>query len=214
MARIPGEPDVAVVATSVEANAPSSIDWAAVIAGAFVAAAISFVLLTFGTAIGLSITSPYPREGISVTAFLVILALWVIWVSLTSFFAGGYLAGRMRRRVSLSRHEAEVRDGVHGILVWALGILIGSLITAWTAGGIAKTGAQAASASATAVAAGFSSALTKAADPVAYLADTLFRPGPTPPAGQPAAARGDPRAEAARIFARSAASGDVSADDQ
>ena len=78
MARIPGEPDVAVVATSVEANAPSSIDWAAVIAGAFVAAAISFVLLTFGTAIGLSITSPYPREGISETAFLVILALWVI----------------------------------------------------------------------------------------------------------------------------------------
>ena len=37
MARIPGEPDVAVVATSVEANAPSSIDWAAVIAGAFLA---------------------------------------------------------------------------------------------------------------------------------------------------------------------------------
>src|SRR5439155_9239148 len=144
MASLSGEPEIAVVATGVEADMRSSIDWAAVIAGAFVAAAISFVLLTFGTAIGLSITSPYPREGVSVTAFLVILALWLIWVSLSSFFVGGYLAGRMRRRVSLSAHETEVRDGVHGILVWALGILIGAAIATWTAAGIAKTGTEAA----------------------------------------------------------------------
>jgi hypothetical protein len=209
MARLP-EPDVTVVATGTET--PSSIDWAAAIAGAIVAAAISFVLLTFGTAIGLSITSPYPREGVSVTAFLVVLALWLIWVSLSSFFAGGYLAGRMRRRVTLSSHEAEVRDGVHGLLVWALGIFISALIAVWTAAGVAKTGTEAAAASAAAAASNFSGALSKAADPVGYLTDTLLRPGPgTPPATRAAS---DPRAEAARIFARSATSGDVSADDQ
>jgi hypothetical protein len=32
----------------------SFVEWGAVLAGAFLAAAISFVLLTFGTAIGLS----------------------------------------------------------------------------------------------------------------------------------------------------------------
>ena len=42
----------------------------------------------------------------------------VIWVTVTSFLAGGYLAGRMRRRRSVSPHETEVRDGVHGLLVW------------------------------------------------------------------------------------------------
>ena len=36
---------------------PSFVEWGAVLAGVFLAAAISFVLLTFGTAIGLSATS-------------------------------------------------------------------------------------------------------------------------------------------------------------
>lgn len=36
----------------------SFVDWSAVIAGGVLAAAIAFVLLTFGTAIGLSLTSP------------------------------------------------------------------------------------------------------------------------------------------------------------
>jgi len=213
MASLSGQPEVAVVATTTELDVPSSIDWAAVIAGAIVAAAISFVLLTFGTAIGLSITSPYPREGVSVTVFLIVLALWMIWVSLSSFFVGGYLTGRMRRRIGLSPHEVEVRDGVHGLLVWALGTLMGALIATWMATGAAKTGTEAAAASTTATS--FTSAVSKAADPVGYLTDSLFRPAPTAPsAAQPTAVRSDPRAEAARIFARSATSGDVSADDQ
>jgi len=215
MARLPGEPDVAVVATTIGVEASHSIDWRAIIAGAILAAAISFVLLTFGTGIGLSITSPYPREGVSITAFIVILALWVVWVSLTSFFAGGYLAGRMRRKISLSAHETEVRDGVHGLLVWALGLLLGAFIAGWTASGVAKTGTEAA-ASATAATTGFATALSKAADPVGYLTDTLFRPtGPAPAAGQPTTAgRGDPRAEGARIFARNAVKGELSPEDQ
>jgi hypothetical protein len=36
------------------AAGPNFVDWAAVFAGAVLAAALSFVLLTFGTAIGLS----------------------------------------------------------------------------------------------------------------------------------------------------------------
>jgi hypothetical protein len=217
MARLPGEPEVAVVAATVDADTPPSIDWRAVVGGAILTSAISFVLLTFGTGIGLSITSPYPREGVSVTAFLIILALWVVWVSLTSFFAGGYLAGRMRRKISLSTHETEVRDGVHGVLVWALGLLLSAFIALWTAGGVAKTGTEAVTASVTAATTGFAAALSKATDPVGYLTDTLFRlGGPASAGSQPAAAasHGDPRGEAVRIFARNAINGEVSAEDQ
>jgi hypothetical protein len=200
------------MAVAIEAEVRPSIDWPAVIAGAILAAAISFVLLTFGTGIGLSITSPYPREGVSVTGWLIVLALWIIWVSLSSFFAGGYLAGRMRRAIGLSPHETEVRDGVHGLLVWAVGLLLSAFIALWTASGVAKTGVDAASTAAAGGAAGLTNALAKSADPVGYITDTLFRPGP---GAAPAAARGgDPRAEAARIFARNAVQGDVSAEDQ
>jgi len=200
------------MAVAIEADPRPSIDWPAVIAGAVLTAAISFVLLTFGTGIGLSITSPYPREGVSVTGWLIILALWLMWVSLSSFFAGGYLAGRMRRAIGLSPHETEVRDGVHGLLVWAVGLLLSALIALWTASGVAHTGAEAATATAAAGAAGMTNALAKSADPVGYLTDTLFRPGP---GAAPTTARGgDPRAEAARIFARSATDGNVSQEDQ
>jgi hypothetical protein len=41
------------------AVAASFVEWGAVLAGAALSAAISFVLLTFGTAIGLSATSPW-----------------------------------------------------------------------------------------------------------------------------------------------------------
>jgi hypothetical protein len=48
--------DVAVV--NVEADNASFVDWAAILAGAILASAISFVLFAFGTALGLSLTSP------------------------------------------------------------------------------------------------------------------------------------------------------------
>jgi hypothetical protein len=41
-----------------EKKSVAFIDWAAVFGGAFVAAALSFVLLSFGTAIGLAVASP------------------------------------------------------------------------------------------------------------------------------------------------------------
>ena len=126
-------PDVAIV--NVEPDKGSFVDWPAIIAGAVLASAISFVLFAFGTALGLSLTSPYPREGVSGTTFGIVLALWVLWVLVSSLAAGGYLAGRLRRRHSLNSHETEMRDGSHGLLVWGLSVLAGALIATWTATG-------------------------------------------------------------------------------
>ena len=113
----------------VEHAHPSIVDWAAIIAGGLLATAISFILITFGSAIGLSLTSPYEGSGFSAVFLAVAVGLWVVWVQISSFIAGAYLAGRLRRRLpDATAHEVEVRDGSHGLLVWALGVVIGACL--------------------------------------------------------------------------------------
>jgi hypothetical protein len=75
--------------------ATSYIEWAPVIAGAVVAAALSFVLLTFGTAIGLSLVSSYPAHSYG-RAAASMAALWGLVVPIGSLLVGGYISGRMR----------------------------------------------------------------------------------------------------------------------
>lgn len=107
----------------------SYMDWPAVFAGAVLASAVSLVLLTFGSAIGLSVTSAHENSGISLAGFSIAAALWLIWVQVSGFMAGGYLTGRMRRRhYDASEHESDIRDGAHGLTVWGLGVLIGAFI--------------------------------------------------------------------------------------
>jgi hypothetical protein len=155
------------------------VDWPAIIAGAVLASAISFVLFTFGTGIGLSLTSPYPGESVSPTAFAVILGLWVLWVSTSSFIAGAYLTGRLRRRIGdASEHEIEVRDAAHGLLVWAVSALIGALLAAWVTGLTASKTADVAAGVATGASAGAAQAVARQAQPEIYWTDVLFRPAP------------------------------------
>jgi hypothetical protein len=105
------------------------VDWPAIFAGATLAVALSFVLLTFGSAIGLSVASFEPGEGVSLFWLGIASGLWFVWVAITSFAAGGYVAGRLRRPVpGASPDEVEVRDGAHGVLVWATGALVGAIL--------------------------------------------------------------------------------------
>ena len=107
------------------------VDWAAIFAGTVVALAVSVVLFTFGSAIGLSMVSFEPRDGASLFWLAIVSGLWFIWVAVTSFGAGGYLAGRLRRPApGASVDEIEVRDGSHGLLVWATGALLGAILAA------------------------------------------------------------------------------------
>ena len=118
-----------------------SVDWPAVFAGAMVAVAVSFIAATFGSAIGLSSTSPY--KGAQPIFFYIALGIWMIFVAVSSFAAGGYITGRMRRlSEGASEHERDVRDSVHGLVVWALAAVVGALLAAAVAGSVAKTAAE------------------------------------------------------------------------
>jgi hypothetical protein len=204
----------------------SFVEWGAVLAGAFLAAAISFVLLTFGTAIGLSATSPWPNSGASAKVIASVAVFWAMAQQIGAFMAGGYVAGRMRSRWHETGHEAEFRDGLHGGLVWAVGVVIGAALFLSTAGLVAKTGAEVAGGAAAV-------AGTSTNDPMGAVLDTMLRPttvaqaqstpGSGPPASAPAspatpraraAAGDDTRGEMSRILASSVANGSLTADNR
>ena len=107
----------------------SMVQWGASIAGAVIATAIGVILLTFGTALGLTVTSPFEGEGLEPAAFAIMAGLYFLWVQVMSFYVGGYVAGRMRNREpDTSEHEADVRDGMHGLIAWAVGVVAAALI--------------------------------------------------------------------------------------
>ena len=142
--------------------ASSYVEWGPVIAGAVLVGALSFVLLTFGTAIGLSLLSPYPGHSYGRAAASVA-ALWGLVVPIGSLLIGGYIAGRMRApREGADEAETEFRDGLHGALVWGVSVLFGGLLTLFAASATAQTGIVTASADKGAI---YSSA-----------AETLFAP--------------------------------------
>ncbi len=187
---------------------PSAVAWPAVVAGAIVASAFSLALVSLGAGLGLIAVSPW-SSGISVTTFGVLAAAWFIAVQLFSSGLGGYVAGRLRLRLTgAPADEIYFRDSAHGLLVWAVGAVISALLLATAAsslvGGAARAGAMAVGESAGRQATG------AVADPTAYFTDMLFR------SDRPAAA-GDvapPRAEAGRVLAHGVAAGDLPAPDR
>lgn len=186
-----------------ESREGSYVDWGCALAGAVAAAGISSVLLAFGSGIGLSLLSPWEGSGLSLTAFAIITSLWTIFIQIAAFGTGGYIAGRMRRPwKDATESEVEFRDGVHGFLVWATGVVIGALLLAFATGGAVGTAAQMAGTAA--------AASSSAADPTAYAVDMLLRTDRPPEnAGQ-----ADVRAEASRTLARAVGSGDLNAADR
>jgi hypothetical protein len=152
-----------------ETREGSYVEWGCVLGGAAAAAGISSVLLAFGSGVGLSMLSPWQGSGFSLITFAIITALWTVFTQIAAFGIGGYLAGRLRRPwKDATEDEVEFRDGAHGFLVWATGIVIGALILAFAAGGTAGTAAQIAGTAA-------ATSASSTADPMGYAVDTLLR---------------------------------------
>ena len=105
------------------------VDWGAIFAGSVVALAISSVFFAFGSAIGLSLTSFQAGKSASITALVIAFALWFLWIQVSSFIAGGYITGRLRRRIGDAKpHEVEMRDGMHGLIVWAVTVISATIV--------------------------------------------------------------------------------------
>lgn len=102
-----------------------TIEWSPVIAGSILACAVSLVLMQFGHALGLSFTNLRSIAVITPQSVMVF-GLWALWVQISASITGGYLAGRMLSPWDGS-HESELRDGAHGLLVWALSTLLTAL---------------------------------------------------------------------------------------
>ena len=103
-------------------------------------------------------------------------------VAAGSFALGGYIAGRVRSTWKASSDEVEFRDGVHGLIAWALGVMLGAALLALSAHTFAA-GSVASPPRDTAGAPSF----------LAYELDRLFRPDTAGP---------ELRAEAGRILMR------------
>ena len=187
------------VATSTSDRDQSSyVDWPAIIAGIVLASAISVVFISFGSAIGLNFLDFNAREGASPIFVAIVAASWFLWVQVSSFMAGGYLTGRLRRRYhDASEHESDVRDGAHGLLVWAGAVVLGTALAISGIGAAVNTAGSALS-TATEAASNLAGGAAEAVDPNAYFIDTLFR-SQQPPANSETA-----RAEAGRIFTQAA----------
>jgi hypothetical protein len=122
-------------------------EWGPIIAGAIAATALALVLHAFAMGIGLSVSSTAPTWRDTSFALVLLSALYVVLAALASYGLGGYLVGLMCAQRS-SRENADLRDGLHGLLVWALATLLTALIgfatvqslTRWAAPSGGQTG--------------------------------------------------------------------------
>ncbi|TIT47076.1 MAG: hypothetical protein E5W75_19585, partial [Mesorhizobium sp.] len=212
----------ALSAVNVSASTESSstaVSWGPIIAGAFAASTLTFILMLLGSGLGLTMVSPWSGSSASITTFAVSTAVWLVIVQWLSSAVGGYLAGRLRTKwVGIHTDEVYFRDTAHGFLAWALATLLvvgvlGSALSAAIGSGVqaastvASGAAMGASAGASANASGAS-----ADNATSYLVDSLFRPAD--PAKLAAANPGDEAAaagQASRILIAGAVAGEVSA---
>jgi hypothetical protein len=186
---------------SVEAATPF-LQWTSVVAGAFVAAAVSIILIAFGAAIGLSIISSSPSWRDASPALTVASGLYLLLAALVSFGFGGYIAGRLRERWSTSAHSdiVEFRDGTHGLLAWAIAVVITGLVAAASAASLASKAVQPAT----------SPEATTGEALIAYELDRLFRAERRPADGDLAYSR----AEAGRILLAATGRQGITPDDR
>jgi len=197
------------VEISTPAEESPAISWAAVVAGAIAAAALTLVLLAFGAGMGFSAVSPWGNSGVSASTFEIGTGLYLIVVAMLASTVGGYVAGRLRTKwVGVHTHEVFFRDTAHGFLAWALAMVLGAAVLTAAAGSFAG-GASSGLASVAGVSATQSA---ESGGPVAYYVDALLRSNPT--ASPVATDLTATRREIARILTTGLRDDDVPAPDR
>jgi hypothetical protein len=119
------------------------VQWGPVIAGAVTAAALAAVLHSFAAAIGLSVSSTAPTWRDASVGLWILSGVYLILVALAAYGLGGYIAGLLRDPIATNARtdEIELRDNVHGLLVWAVATLITALLLVLAASASTKLAA-------------------------------------------------------------------------
>jgi hypothetical protein len=178
------------------------ISWSAIIAGAIAAAALAFILHGFAAAIGLAVSSAAPTWRDASIALVILSGLYLILAALASYGLGAYLAGRMRPAIAgTPPADADYRDGVHGLLTWALATVLTGLLLLLSAQALPRLAAPGAGSPAASVA---------GENIIAMDLDRLFRGGER----RQQADVEQPRAAAARILLTVSSHNGMRADDR
>jgi hypothetical protein len=200
-------PGAAMTAGPAAFHGKSAASWPSIIAGAFVAASATLILITLGSGIGLASISPWHNHGVTVTTFAVTGAIWLILTQWISAGLGGYIAGRLRTRwVGTHTHEVFFRDTAHGLITWAVAtVLLAAVLSSSLMSG-AGTAGRAVADFAAAGAQGAIQPSGAPSSPVsAYSIDKLYRSTGSA-GGTPST---DPRMETGHIVANALADGSV-----
>ncbi len=102
----------------------SRISWGAVIAGAVVAVATSLLLSLLGAAIGAGSINVLNASSSDLTSYGTGAAIWQAINFILSMAFGGYVASR------LSGTHSHLDGELHGVTMWGLAVLLGSLLLA------------------------------------------------------------------------------------
>lgn len=184
----------------------AGVSWAAVIGGAFVSASLALILLSLGTGLGFSSVSPWSNIGATASTIGKAAIAWLIVTQIIASVMGGYLAGRLRTKwVNVHTDEVYFRDTAHGLLVWALGLVVTAAFLASAATSLAGGVTQREASTATA-----DGAEASALNPDAYILDTLFRSNGSISDRNDAAGR----AEADRILTHAVRQGSIPSADK
>lgn len=190
------------IATVPVETATSFLQWTPVVAGALVASAVSLILIAFGTAIGLSVVSTSPTWRDASAALALLSGVYLLLAAVVSFGVGGYVAGRLRERWIPGAHTdvVEFRDGTHGLVAWALAVVITGVVAGALAAGVVGKAAQPAA-----------TPVATAGEPlIAYELDRLFRTDRRPAEADMTYSR----AEAARILLAATGRRGIAPDDR
>ena len=174
------------------------LQWSPIVAGALAATALSLILVSFATAVGLGVSSTAPTWRDASAALWILSGVYLILQSILSFGFGGYITGRLRASVAGPVEDVEIRDGIHGLAAWTVAVVLGAVL----AGLVGASALSHRTSGATNV---------SAAEPLlSYEIDRLYRSARRPPNVDMTSER----AEAGRILLTSSGHNGVSSDDR
>lgn len=109
-----------------ELTAVKRISWGSIIGGVVTVLAISLLLSTLGTSLGLAIVDPLSDDPVNGAGTTVV--IWSAISIILSLAAGGYVAGRLA-----------ANDGfIHGFLVWATALIVAAILGSLLIGSAVK----------------------------------------------------------------------------